>query len=45
MKDLDAGERLGRKFTCVRFIPHGRGLTIPETVLEFVTGMCTYTIG
>ena len=26
MNDLAAGERLGRKFTCVPFIPHGRGL-------------------
>ena len=26
MKDLAAGERLGRKFTCAPFIPHGRGL-------------------
>ena len=26
MKDLAAGERLGRKFTCTLFIPHGRGL-------------------
>ena len=26
VKDLAAGERLGRKFTCAPFIPHGRGL-------------------
>ena len=26
MKDLAAGERLGRKFTCAPFIAHGRGL-------------------
>ena len=26
MKDLAAGDRLGRKFTCAPFIPHGRGL-------------------
>ena len=25
MKDLAAGERLGRKFTCAPFIPHDRG--------------------
>ena len=27
MNDLAAGERLGRKFTCAPFIPHGRGLS------------------
>ena len=26
VKDLADGERLGRKFTCAPFIPHGRGL-------------------
>ena len=26
MNDLAARERLGRKFTCAPFIPHGRGL-------------------
>ena len=36
MKDLAAGERLGRKFTCVPFIPHGRGLSenLPVTYCE-----------
>ena len=28
MKDLAAGERLGRKFTFSPFIPHGRGLRV-----------------
>ena len=28
VNDLAAGERLGRKFTCAPFIPHGRGLII-----------------
>ena len=34
MKDLVAGERLGRKFTCGPFIPHGRGLKLnsPGTI-------------
>ena len=27
MKDLAAGERLGRKLTFLPFIPHGRGLS------------------
>ena len=31
MKDLAAGERLGRKFTCAPFIPHGRGLKRSST--------------
>ena len=28
MKDLAAGERLGRKFTFSPFLPHGRGFTV-----------------
>ena len=28
MKDLAAGERLGRKVSCAPFIPHGRGLML-----------------
>ena len=35
MKDLAAGERLGRKFTCAPFIPHGRGL------IGWLTEKCT----
>ena len=31
MKDLAAGERLGRKFTFLPFIAHGRGLTNKAT--------------
>ena len=39
MKDLAAGERLGRKFTCAPFIPHGRGLRklnlpVPKTGIK-----------
>ena len=31
VNDLAAGERLGRKFTCAPFIPHGRGLKNKST--------------
>ena len=34
MKDLAAGERLGRKFTCAPFIPHGRGLRYINSFIE-----------
>ena len=37
MKDLAAGERLGRKFTCAPFIPHGRGLSQQAYYFSFDT--------
>ena len=36
MKDLAAGERLGRKFTCAPFIPHGRGLKLHEPSVHVI---------
>ena len=42
VNDLAAEERLGRKFTCAPFIPHGRGLMLNVALCVHILGFIDF---